>query len=161
MWMNPAEWPQPRRLVYGLLDDRRVRYVLAGAGASAVYYMVFTVGWTVFAGRIPYLALATVANLVTAVVTYRLYREGVFRMGRSGEDSNSRPDDGPRSGSGLGGFLRFYAICLWSLLVTLVGLPILVEVWKVPVLLAQALILVGSPALNYQVHRLWAFRRRG
>ncbi|HYN94417.1 MAG TPA: GtrA family protein [Pilimelia sp.] len=131
-----------RAAVRALLNDRRVRYVLAGGVSSACYYGLFAAGWLLPAGRVPYLLVALAANVVTAVLTYPLYRRAVFR----------------RTGPALAGFWRFYATCLWALAFTLAGLPLLVEVAGLPVLPAQALVIVAAPLLNYQIHRFWAFR---
>jgi putative flippase GtrA len=131
-------------MIRRLLDDRRVRYVLAGGLAAAVYYLTFTAAWLVLPRQVPYLSLAVLTNFITAVVMYPIQRRLVFRV------------DGPW----LPGFLRFYVLCLGALLIVLVGLPLLVEVAGLHVLLAQAIVIGGSPLINYQVSRLWAFRRR-
>ena len=115
-----------------------VRYVLTGSMATAVYYAVFAAGWLV---GVPYLAMAVLANWLTAVVTFPLYRRGVFRS----------------SGPWVPAFLRFYAVCLWSLGANLVGLPLLIEVAGLPVLLAQLLVIVVVPLVNYQVNKHWTF----
>lgn len=125
-----------------LLADRRVRYLLAGGFAAALYYAVFTLAWLGLHGRVPYLVVAVAANLTTALPTYQVYRGLVFRS------------DGPW----WGGFGRFYLLSLGSLLSITVGMPVLVEVAHLPVLLAQALVIVGSPLVNYQLGRRWAFR---
>lgn len=135
---------RPYLIVGRLLDDPRVRYLFAGGLAAVVYYAVFSGGWLLSGGRLPYLAMAVVANLVTAVTTFPVYRHVVFRA----------------SGPWLPAFLRFYVICFWSLVFTLGGLPLLVEVGNVAVLPAQAVLIVVSPLINYQVNRLWAFRRQ-
>ena len=127
-----------------LLNDRRVRYVVAGSVGAVVYYGLFSAGWLLLGGRVSYLLVAVVANLVNAVGTYPLYRRLVFRQ----------------SGPWLAGLLRFYLICLWSLVLSLAGLPLLVELAGLHVLLAQALIIIGTPLINYQLHRFWAFRER-
>ena len=126
-----------------LLADRRVRYVLAGGLAAAVYYGTFAAAWLVLPRQVPYLSLAVLTNFLTAVVMYPIQRRLVFRV------------DGPW----LSGFLRFYLLCLGALLIVLVGLPLLVEVGHLHVLVAQAVVIVGSPLINYQVSRRWAFRR--
>lgn len=127
-----------------LLNDRRVRYVVAGSVGALGYYTLFSGGWLLLGPRVPYLLIAVVANAVNAVLTYPLYRRLVFR----------------RSGPWLAGLVRFYVICLWSLFVTLAGLPLLVEFAGLHVLVAQALIIIGTPLINYQLHRFWAFRDR-
>jgi putative flippase GtrA len=143
--LPPADNPSDGRLV-GLVTrvvgDRRVRYVLVGGAAAVVYYLIFSAGWLAFAERIPYLLMAVIANVCTAIVTYPLYRREVFQ----------------HTGPWLPGFLRFYATCLWALVFSLVGLPLLVEFGHLHVLLAQAIIIVASPLINYQIHRFWAFR---
>jgi putative flippase GtrA len=130
--------------VAGPLADRRVRYLAAGGISAVGYYGLFAAGWALLGGRVPYLLVAVVANLLTALITFRLYREGVFRAGRGG----------PR------GFLRFYGTFCWGLVVTLVGLPLLVEALRIPVLPAQAAVLAVTPVVNYQLHRRWVFRKR-
>jgi putative flippase GtrA len=127
-----------------LRDDRRARYVYAGSVAAVVYYGLFSAGWLLLSGRLSYLLVAAAANLGNAVLTYPLYRAVVFRW----------------TGSWLRGLLRFYALCLWSLLLSVAGLPLLVEIGHLPVLVAQALLIVGTPLVNYQVQRFWVFRQR-
>jgi putative flippase GtrA len=131
------------RLVPRLLNDRRIRYVIVGGIAAAVYYAIFTAGWLLSARQVPYLAMVLVANLGCAVLTYPLYRHGVFGA----------------SGGFLRGFLRFYVLCLGSLVFSFAGMPLLVEAAGVPVLVAQAVLIVVWPLFNYQLSKRWAFRR--
>lgn len=133
-----------RATVRRLFADRRVRYVIVGGLASAIYYTAFASLWLTAGEWIPYLAVAVVANLVTAVAIYPVNRVMVFRAG----------------GSWLAGFLRFYVLSLWALLFTLGGLALLVELGHLNVLLAQAIVIVASSLINYQVSRLWVFRRQ-
>jgi putative flippase GtrA len=135
-----AAWDALR--VVAPFADRRVRYLLVGGVAAAVFYGVFSGGWVLLHGRVPYLVMVLVANLVTAVSTYPLYRRQVFAS----------------TGPWLRGFLRFYVVCFGSLVFNLVSLPLLVEVAHLPVLLAQAIVIVVIPLVNYQVNRCWTFR---
>jgi putative flippase GtrA len=127
-----------------VVSDQRVRFLLAGAAGAALYYLLFSLGWLAFGARVPYPLLAVATGTACAALTYPLYRHLVFRA----------------SGPSLRGFWRFYAVCLWSLAVNLAGLSVLVETVGLPVLLAQALVVVGGPVVNYQISRVWAFRRR-
>jgi putative flippase GtrA len=136
------ERPVMSRTVRKIMGDRRVRYLFAGGVAAVVFYGTFAAGWLLSGGRIPYLLMAVVANGVTAIVTYPLYRTVVFRAG----------------GPWLAGFARFYVICFGSLVFNLVGLPALVEIGHLPVLLAQAILVVLVPLVNYQLNRYWTFR---
>jgi putative flippase GtrA len=127
-----------------VLRDRRVRYLFVGGVSAVVYYGTFSAGWLLSGRHIPYLAMTLIANFVTAVLTYPLYRRGVFRF------------DGPW----LSGFVRFYMVCLWALVFAFVALPLLIEVAHVPVLIAQAIVIVVGPVINYQIIKYWAFRHR-
>jgi putative flippase GtrA len=139
----PSKRPAPIRLAIRLLNDRRVKYLIVGGIASAVYYAIFTAGWLLSDQHVPYLAMVVVANFWCAVLTYPLYRRGVFES----------------TGPYLRGFLRFYVLCLGSLVFSFAGMPLLVEIVGVPVLVAQAILIVVWPLLNYQLSRRWAFRR--
>jgi putative flippase GtrA len=142
---DPAPLPAatPARLIRAVLGDRRFRYLLVGGVSAVVYYGLFSAGWLLSGGRIPYLAMAVIANFLCCVSTYPLYRRGVFGS----------------TGAWLPGLVRFYVVCLWALVFSLVGLPLLIEVGHVPVLIAQAIIIVVSPVINYQISKYWAFRR--
>ncbi|MFG1609398.1 GtrA family protein [Actinoplanes sp. NPDC049265] len=129
-------------VVRRLVDDRRVRYLAAGGFSAVLYYAVFAAGWLALGRVVPYLVLAVVTGTLCAVVTYPVYRCLVFQTG----------------GPVLAGFLRFYALCLWSLLFGIGGLWALVELAGLHVLLAQAVIMLLGPLINYQAGRLWAFR---
>ena len=128
--------------VAAVARDRRVRYVAAGGFSAVVYYSLFTAAWVLVPYRLPYLGIAAVCSSVTALLTYPIYRCVVFRAG----------------GGLVAGFLRFYVLCLWALLFSLVGLWTLVEAAGMNVLLAQAVIITLGPLINYQAARLWAFR---
>lgn len=131
-------------LVDRIIGDRRVRYILIGAIAAFVNYVAFAAGWLLFAAYLPYLGMAVIANVLGAMIMYPLYRHVVFRA----------------TGPWLSGFLRFYLTCFWALTFAFVGLPLLVEVVHLHVLLAQAIIIIVSPLINYQIMRFWAFRPR-
>jgi hypothetical protein len=119
-----------------------VRYLGAGAVSAATYYGLFAAIWLIAGGRISYLIVAVVANAATAASTYSLYRRVVWRS----------------PAAGLRGFLRFYVVCLSALAYSFVGLPLLVEWAGLPVLVAQAIVVITSPLINYQLQRFWTFR---
>ncbi|MDP9791511.1 putative flippase GtrA [Catenuloplanes nepalensis] len=128
-----------RRLLRPLLNDRRAHYVLAGGLGAVVYYGLFSAGWLILHRH--YLLLAVLANAATAVLTYPVYRR-IFGG----------------TGSRVAGLARFYLVSLGSLACSLGGLPLLVESAGLPVLPAQALIIVVAPLLTYHLHRGWSFR---
>ncbi|WP_432981624.1 GtrA family protein [Dactylosporangium sp. CA-233914] len=126
-----------------VLSDRRVRYVAVGAVSSAAYYALFTAIYLTTRNHLHYLAIPVLANFGCALITYPLQRHWVFQS----------------KGPVLSGFLKFYVVCLWALVFTYAGLPALVELAHAPVLLAQAILIVTAPLINYQLSKLWAFRR--
>ncbi|WP_433211689.1 GtrA family protein [Dactylosporangium sp. CS-047395] len=126
-----------------VLSDRRVRYVAVGGFSSAVYYALFTAIYLTTRDHLHYLAIPILANFGCALATYPLQRRWVFQS----------------SGPVVSGFLKFYVICLWALAFTYAGLPLLVELAGVPVLIAQAVLIVTAPLINYQLSKFWAFRR--
>jgi putative flippase GtrA len=133
------------RAVISALGGHRITYLLAGAMTATVYYALLGLGLLFEKGDVPYLFLVVISHMITVVIVYPWYRLVVFRV--SGE-------------SWLTGYLRFYAVGLSFLGVSVVGLPILVEYFGIPVMLAQGLIIVMSPPLSYAVHRAWTFRDR-
>lgn len=135
-----SRWP----LLHRLAADRRVRYLFAGGAGAVVYYAIFSTSWLLLSPWVPYLPMVVVANFLTAIITFPLYRTGVFQS----------------TGRWLPAFLRFYVSCFWALCFALIGLPLLVEVAHVHVLLATAIIIGLVPLMNYQIQRFWAFRER-
>lgn len=94
--------------------------------------------------RIPYLVMAIIANLLTAVTSYPIYRKAVFQA----------------NGPWLSGFVKFYTVFVWGLIWSLLLLPPLVELLHIHVLISLALAVVLLPLVSYQVNRLWVFRSR-
>ncbi|GAB3865807.1 GtrA family protein [Dactylosporangium cerinum] len=139
----PATRSWPVRTAVTLCQDRRVRYLAVGGVSAVSYYGFFAGAYLLTRDHVHYLILTIIANLVCAVVTYPLQRQFVFQS----------------TGPVISGFLRFYVICLWALGFTMFGLPLLVEVCHVPVLIAQLILIVAAPLINYQLSKLWAFRR--
>jgi putative flippase GtrA len=142
-----AASPSPRswlaRTVVALYNDRRVRYLGVGGVSAASYYACYAALYLLTRDQLHYLIPTFIANFFCALVTYPLQRHFVFQS----------------KGPVLSGFFKFYVICLWALAFTLLGLPLLVEVFNVPVLIAQAILIVVAPLINYQLSKLWAFRR--
>lgn len=124
------------------LDDHRVRYLIVGAGTNVLYFGLFWLGWHLFEGTLPYLVVTALANLGTAVVMYPVYRGFVFGS----------------STGWLRGFAKFYTVYLFGLGCSLIGMPLLIEVLHLPVLLAQALMILLVPVASYLLHRFWTFR---
>ncbi|MFI6511244.1 GtrA family protein [Streptosporangium sp. NPDC050855] len=118
---------------------------MASATTALLYYALLGLALLVVNDAVSYLLLAMAAHLTTVVIVYPWYRLVVFRT---------------RGRSWIAGYLRFYAVGLGFLGASLAGLPVLVELCRLPVMAAQAVILVISPTVTYAVHRAWTFRER-
>ncbi|WP_182905471.1 GtrA family protein [Microbispora sp. H13382] len=125
---------------------QRITYLLAGAATAGVYYVLLGLGLLLTRNSVPYLFLVVGCHFVTVVTVYPAYRLVVFRGCTVGW---------------ITGYLRFYAVGLTFLGVSVVGLPLLVEFAGIPLMAAQALIILLSPPLSYLANRFWAFRATG
>src|SRR5262249_22119150 len=132
------------RTAITLMNDRRVRYVAVGGVSSTSYYAFFTVLYLLTRHHVHYLFIPFFANLGCAIVTYPLQRKFVFQA----------------TGPIISGFFKYYVVCLWALVFTFIGLPLLVELANIPVLISQAILIVTAPLINYQLSKFWAFRNR-
>ncbi|MEV5706118.1 GtrA family protein [Actinoallomurus sp. NPDC052274] len=128
------------------LFGERVTYLLAGGVTAVVYYAILCVGLLAVRDEVPYLFVVVASHFVTALIVYPMYRLAIFKI----SDDDWLP-----------GFMRFYAVGLGFLAASVIGLPILVEFGGVPLLVAQALIILMSPPLSYAINRTWTFRKRG
>ncbi|MEV7006442.1 GtrA family protein [Streptosporangium sp. NPDC051022] len=135
-----------RRAVIAALGGNRITYLLSGAMTGALYCALLGLGLLVAQGAVPYLLLVVVSHLVTVVIVYPWYRLVVFRV--SGEPW-------------LAGYLRFYVVGAGFLAASLTGIPVLVEFFGIPIMVAQGMVIVMSPPLSYVIHRTWTFRDRG
>ncbi|MEV6867973.1 GtrA family protein [Streptosporangium subroseum] len=135
-----------RRALISALGGNRTTYLLVGAMTAVVYYALLGLALLIAGDEVPYLFLVMACHMVTVVVIYPWCRLVVFR------------DCGQ---SWLRGLLKFYAVGLSFLVVCMVGLPFLVEFLGIPIMIAQALLIVVNPPLSYAIHRTWTFRRSG
>lgn len=133
-------------------DTRRASDSVTRQGSRFVVIGVINTsfGFGLFAGlelglgdRVAYLYLLLVAHVVSVLEAYVLQRTFVFRVvGRWWRD-----------------LARFWTVYLVVLGLNLVALPLLVEVGGLPVLPAQALVLVFMTAGTFLAHRTFTFRR--
>jgi putative flippase GtrA len=135
-----------RRALISTLGSHRTTYLLAGALTAGVYYALLGLALLAVGDRVPYLFLVLVSHMVTVTAVYPWFRRVVFRV--SGEPW-------------ITGYLRFYAVGLGFLAASIVGLPLLVEFAKIPIMIAQGLIIAVNPPITYFIHRKWTFRKRG
>jgi putative flippase GtrA len=137
-----ALMPRTVKPILRLLADRRIRYLFTGGIAAAVFYGTFAGTWLLLRDQVPYLLVVLFGSIVTALTTYPIYRFAVFNS----------------TGPWLSGFFRFYTVSLWGLGFNFAALPFLVEIVHLHVLIAQAIVILAGPLINYQLHRRWTFR---
>jgi putative flippase GtrA len=108
-----------------------------------LYFGIFSCGWLALHGVVPYPFVAVSAQALTVVAVYPLYRVVVFHA----------------TGSWVLGLIRFYTACVAILLFSICFLALLVEFARVPILMAQAVTVLGMPVITYPVQRFWTFRK--
>jgi putative flippase GtrA len=139
-----TEKPEKTGLVLRVLRDERVRYLMTGGIAAAIFYSIFLALYFTVGNRFPYVALVLIANTACAFITFRMYRDGVFRT-----DTAIIP-----------GFVRFYVLGLTSLVGSATIVPLLVEVAGVPVAIAPIIYIAMQPLIFYPINKFWVFRAR-
>jgi putative flippase GtrA len=125
-----------------VVRDRRVAFLVVGAINTVVGYLFFAAFlWLV--GQERYLVALACAHVVGVLFAFVLYRFLVFRV----------------RGHVLADLWRFETVYLSALAVNFVLLPGLVEIAHLPVLLAQALIVLVTSLMSWVGHKNYSFRR--
>jgi putative flippase GtrA len=123
--------------------ERGLRYLLVGAWNTVFGYGVFAALQLTLGDRVGYIILLAVAQVLGTLNAFIGYRTLVFRV----------------EGDVLRDLGRFSTVYLGAFLVNLAALPLLVEVFGVPVLLAQAVVVAATVVASFFVHRGFSFRR--
>ena len=140
------ERPVPRSgLIGGLLGDERVRFILVGGFNTAFGYGLFVLFELLLGPRVSYFVSLYGSFIIATVVAFFLHRNVTYRV--------------RGTGNVLIDFLRFMSVYLLSLGINSIALPLLVEVFGVRVLPAQALIVIVTTLVSYFGHKFFSFRR--
>jgi putative flippase GtrA len=134
-----------RKLALRLLSDERVRFVIIGGVNTVLGYGLFALFDLTLGKTIGYLGALYAAYVIAIVVAFFLHRRFTFRAHESG---NAFID-----------FLRFSLVYVVSLLINTAALPLLVELVRMPPLVAQALIVIVTTLVSYFGHKFFSFRR--
>jgi putative flippase GtrA len=132
-------------IVRRLLADERVRFVLVGGFNTVFGYALFVVFELTLGHFTSYLISLYASYFIAIIVAFFLHRHFTYRVTGTG---NVMLD-----------FFRFAGVYVVALLINTVALPLLVEVAHVPVLLAQALVVVVTTLVSYFGHKFFSFRR--
>ena len=119
-----------------------VRFLLVGAYNTGFGYAVFA-GLHLLFPDLHYIAVLLASHVVSVLNAFIGYRLVVFKV----------------RGSVLRDLFRFWLVYLVSLSFNLVALPLLVEQAELPVLLAQALVVVVVVVTSWFGHSRFSFRR--
>ena len=132
-----------KKFLSGLLGQQLIRFVLVGVVNSAFSFAVFASRQLTLGTYVHYLAVLVISHIAGVLEAYVLQRWLVFRV----------------SGHWWRDLARFWSVYLVALGVNLVALPLLVELVGVPVLPAQAIVMLGTALGTFLVHRSFTFRR--
>ena len=125
-----------------VVRDQRVAFLIVGGINTVVGFLCFA-GFLVLLGKQHYLVALVCAHVVAVLIAFVLYRFVVFRV----------------RGHVLADLWRFETVYLSALAVNFVLLPGLVEIAHLPVLLAQALIVLVTSVMSWLGHKHYSFRR--
>jgi putative flippase GtrA len=120
-----------------------VRYLIVGAWNTVFGFCAFAGLQLAFGDHVYYLFLLAIAMVFAILNAYVCYRLFVFKV----------------KGRWIRDLGRFSIVYLGAFAANLVILPLLVEVAKLPILLAQAFVVAGSVVLSFFAHRSFSFRR--
>jgi len=125
-----------------VVRDQRVAFLGVGVFNTVFGYLLFATLLQVM-GQARYLVALVGAYVVSVLLAFVLHRYVVFRV----------------RGHVLRDLWRFVTVYLVVLAVNLVVLPLLVELAHLPVLPAQALILLITSVISWVGHKHYSFRR--
>ena len=138
----PAGMSGPPGWFPRVVRDQRVAFLIVGGINTVVGFLCFA-GFLVLVGKQRYLVALVCAHVVAVLIAFVLYRFAVFKV----------------RGHVLADLWRFETVYLSALAVNFVVLPVLVELAHLPVLLAQALIVLVTSVMSWVGHKHFSFRR--
>ena len=138
----PGGMSGPPGWLLSVVRDQRVAFLMVGAINTVVGFLAFAAFLGLLGERL-YLAVLPCAHVVSVLIAFVLYRFVVFRV----------------RGHLLADLWRFETVYLSALAANFVLLPLLVEIARLPVLLAQAMIMLVTSVLSWVGHKNYSFRR--
>ena len=142
--VSPGGMSGPPGWFLRMVHDQRVAFLIVGGINTVVGFACFA-GFLLILGKAHYLVALVCAHVVAVLIAFVLYRFAVFKV----------------RGHVLADLWRFETVYLSALAVNLVVLPVLVELAHLPILLAQALIVLVTSLMSWVGHKHFSFRRSG
>jgi len=138
----PGDLSAPPGWLLRVVRDQRVAFLAVGATNTAFGYLLFAMLLLLLGHRL-YLVALVCAYVISVLVAFVLYRHLVFKV----------------RGHVLADLWRFVTVYLAAFAVNLVVLPLLVELAHLPVLVAQAMIVLVTSLMSWVGHKHYSFRR--
>lgn len=129
--------------VLWVLNHQVSRFVAVGVVNTAFAFAAFAALQTTLGAQVHYLVVLVVSHVVSVLEAYLLQRWLVFRV----------------TGHWWRDLARFWSVYLVALGANMMALPLLVEVGHVPVLPAQAIVMLVTAMVTFLAHRSFSFRR--
>jgi putative flippase GtrA len=123
--------------------EQGLRFLLVGAFNTAFGFALFALMLHLAGDHVHYLVVLVFAMIIAVLVAFAAYRTYVFRV----------------RGNVLRDLGRFSLVYVGVLAANAILLPLLVEVAGLPVLTAQAIVVVATVITNFVLHRSFSFRR--
>ena len=123
--------------------SRHLRYLAIGAWNTLAGYAIFAGLYLAFAQQLNYMFIAAISHLFAVTQSFVTQRWIVFRS----------------SSHWLGEYFRFNITHLGSLAIGLTLLPLMVEVFNTPPLIAQAIVTALIVVASYFAHQHFTFRK--
>jgi putative flippase GtrA len=117
--------------------------LIVGAWNTLFGYGLFAILQLTLGGYVSYLLLLVFSTSIAILNAFIWYRRLVFRV----------------EGHFFRDLSRFSVVYLVALGINLIALPVLVEAFGIPVLLAQAFVVTGTVLGSFLAHRNFSFRR--
>jgi putative flippase GtrA len=125
-----------------VVHDQRVAFLMVGTINTVVGFACFA-GLLALLGEQRYMVVLLCSHVIAVLIAFVLYRFVVFRV----------------RGHVLRDLWRFETVYLSALGVNFVLLPVLVQFAGLPVLVAQALIMLLTAVMSWVGHKHYSFRR--
>ncbi len=125
------------------VKDQRLAFLVVGAMNTAIGFFWFVVFQHLVGQHVGYLFALVLAHIASVICAFWLYRHLVFRVrGHVWRD-----------------LARFETVYLSALAVNVVLLPLFVEIFGLPVLVGQALVVFVTSVISWVGHKRFSFRR--
>jgi putative flippase GtrA len=120
----------------------KIRFLLAGGWNTAFGYFSFAALYLLFADSIHYMILVIISNILSITNAFISYKFFVFKS----------------KGPVIKEYLRFYLVYSFSIAAGLFAMPVMVEIFKVHPLIAQAAIIAATVIISYFGHKHFSFK---